>query len=85
MLIKTRNIQGDYHQKPIILKCGKLFLNRKVMNKKKPNKLRRLITGEIRKTMVKQGFFDGRFVGRAIPNKKKESSRRACRKKIMNQ
>ena len=54
------------------------------MKKKNKNRLRRLISGEIRKNMVKQGFFDGRFAGRTIPNKKKEASRRACRKKIKN-
>ncbi len=54
------------------------------MKKKKGGRLRKLIMGEIRKSMVKQGFFDGRFGARSIPDKKKEASRRACRKKVRN-
>jgi hypothetical protein len=52
------------------------------MKKKKTKSIRSLMMGEIRKSMVKQGFFDGRFEARSIPDKKKEASRRACRKRI---
>lgn len=37
-----------------------------------------------REQAKKQGAFDGRFVTRAIPNKKKEAEKKSSRKKINN-
>ena len=40
------------------------------MKKTDGEKIRDLITGQVRQDMKSQGFFDGRFVSRSIPSKK---------------
>jgi hypothetical protein len=39
-----------------------------------------MIKGEHRKTLVDNGFYDGRFAPKVIPNKKKKADKEACRK-----
>ena len=40
------------------------------------------IKTSIRKKQIKDGFFDGRFVERAAPNKKKVQNKKLCRLRI---
>lgn len=40
------------------------------------------IKSSIRKKQVKDGFFDGRFVERSVPDKKKVQNKKQCRLKI---
>ncbi|MEN9448736.1 MAG: hypothetical protein RJA25_2026 [Bacteroidota bacterium] len=40
------------------------------------------IKSSIRKKQIKDGFFDGRFVARTVPNKKKVLNKNKCRLKI---
>lgn len=46
----------------------------------KKNKVRAMIKGEHRKTLVEQGVYDGRFSPKVIPNKKAQANKNACRK-----
>lgn len=45
------------------------------------NKVKKNITVE-RKNQVEQGFFDGRYRSKAIPNKKKKQAKEWARKKV---
>ena len=40
------------------------------------------IKTSIRKKQIKDGFFDGRFVERAVPDKKKVQDKNKCRLRI---
>jgi hypothetical protein len=40
------------------------------------------IKSSIRKKQLKDGFFDGRFVERAVPDKMKAQDKKLCRLKI---
>ncbi|MDB5226547.1 MAG: hypothetical protein JWN78_740 [Bacteroidota bacterium] len=40
------------------------------------------IKSSIRKKQIKDGFFDGRFVERTVPDKKKVQDKKLCRLKI---
>jgi len=44
------------------------------------SKVRKLILSVIREKAKKEGFFDGRFSPRVVPDKKKKASAEACRK-----
>jgi hypothetical protein len=43
---------------------------------------RKQIKASIRKKQVKDGFFDGRFVARTVPDKKKVHDKKYCRLRI---
>jgi len=45
-------------------------------------KLRNLEKAAERKNRIAQGFFDGRFAPKAIPNKRKENEKRLSRTKV---
>jgi hypothetical protein len=40
------------------------------------------IKTSIRKKQIKDGFFDGRFVARTQPDKKKQQNKKVCRLRI---
>lgn len=40
------------------------------------------IKSSVRKKQIKDGFFDGRFVERTVPDKKKVQDKNLCRLKI---
>lgn len=48
---------------------------------KETKKLFGMAKGQERESRKEQGFFDGRFRPRSIPDKKKEGNRRMARKK----
>ncbi|MDD3876496.1 MAG: hypothetical protein PHT69_07725 [Bacteroidales bacterium] len=48
--------------------------------KKVKKKLHKLILSENREKAKEQGFFDGRFCEKQIPDKKKKAKAKACRK-----
>ena len=35
-----------------------------------------------REKMIEDGFFDGRYIPKVVPDKKKESEKNKCRKKV---
>jgi len=50
--------------------------------KKKKKNLKDIMKVILRKQQNAQGYFDGRFKTRSVPNKKKQVEKKACRKKL---
>ncbi len=48
----------------------------------KEEQLRTMLKGRRRERAVQDGFYDGRFMTKTVPNKKKVKDKRICRQKI---
>jgi len=49
------------------------------MKKKKKNKVALFLKARQRESAIEQGFYDGRFSPKTIPDKKKKASKEACK------
>ena len=47
------------------------------------NSIYQAVKGEERKNRIEQGFFDGRFRPKQVPNKKKAAEKKLCRSKVI--
>ncbi len=56
------------------------YFMKKTKGKKLKKKLHKLILKQNREKAKKEGFYDGRFSEKVIPDKKKKTNKEACRK-----
>ena len=56
----------------------------KKQKEKEKKSLHKTLKAAIRKNSLKDGYYDGRFVTKTVPNKKRKNNKQECKKRVFN-